>query len=244
VQDEISYDKSARRFRRSSNRAGGLEGGITNGEDVLVRGYLKPISTLRRALGTADMVTKEPVQAAYERSDWCVVPAAGVAGEGMVALVLADAFLQKFGGDADLEQLAEDMFASMYAAQGVGLAAPQIGLNLRIAVVDVTGGKNPEAKIVLANPEIIHAEGEKREEEGCLSIPGFRGYVLRPQFVTIKAQNAKGESFEIRGEDLLARAFCHEIDHLNGILFIQHLSMLKRDLIKRKIKKLKKQGEW
>ncbi len=100
VQDEISYDKSARRFLRSSNRAGGLEGGITNGEDVIVRGYLKPISTLRRALGTADMVTKEPVQAAYERSDWCVVPAAGVAGEAMVALVLADAFLQKFGGDS------------------------------------------------------------------------------------------------------------------------------------------------
>jgi len=100
VQDEISYDKSAHRFRRSSNRAGGLEGGMTNGEDVIVRGYLKPISTLRRALGTADLVTKEPVQAAYERSDWCVVPAAGVAGEAMVALVLADAFLQKFGGDS------------------------------------------------------------------------------------------------------------------------------------------------
>jgi chorismate synthase len=100
VQDEISYDKAARRFRRSSNRAGGLEGGITNGENVVVRGYLKPISTLRRALGTADMVTKEPVRAAYERSDWCVVPAAGVAGEAMVALVLADAFLQKFGGDS------------------------------------------------------------------------------------------------------------------------------------------------
>jgi chorismate synthase len=103
VQDEISYDKSAKRFRRSSNRAGGLEGGITNGEDVVVRGYLKPISTLRRALGTADMVTKEPVRAAYERSDWCVVPAAGVAGEAMVALVLADAFLQKFGGDSFAE---------------------------------------------------------------------------------------------------------------------------------------------
>jgi peptide deformylase len=150
--------------------------------------------------------------------------------------------VQKF--DAELEQLAEDMFASMYAAQGVGLAAPQIGLSLRIAVVDVTGGKNPEAKIVLANPEIIHAEGEVREEEGCLSIPGFRGYVIRPQFVTVKAQNAKGEPFEMRGENLLARAFCHEIDHLNGILFLQHLSLLKRDLIKRKIKKLKKQGEW
>jgi chorismate synthase len=100
VQDEISYDKPAKRFQRSSNRAGGLEGGITNGQDVIVRGYLKPISTLRKALGTADMVTKEPIQAAYERSDWCVVPAAGVAGEAMVALVLADAFLQKFGGDS------------------------------------------------------------------------------------------------------------------------------------------------
>lgn len=100
VQDEISYDTGAKRFRRSSNRAGGVEGGITNGEDVVVRGYLKPISTLRRALHTADMVTKEPVQAAYERSDWCVVPAGGVAAEAMVALVLADAFLQKFGGDS------------------------------------------------------------------------------------------------------------------------------------------------
>jgi peptide deformylase len=146
--------------------------------------------------------------------------------------------------DEELEQLAEDMFASMYAAQGVGLAAPQIGLGMRMAVVDVTSGKNPEAKIVLVNPEVIHGEGEKREEEGCLSIPGFRGYVIRPQFVTVRAQNAKGETFEIRGEELLARAFCHEIDHLNGILFIQHLSMLKRDLIKRKIKKLRKQGEW
>jgi peptide deformylase len=146
--------------------------------------------------------------------------------------------------DAELEELAEDMFATMYAAQGIGLAAPQIGKGIRIAVVDVTSGKNPEAKIVLANPDIIHGEGEKREEEGCLSIPGFRGYVVRPHFVTVKAQNLKGEPFEIRGEDLLARAFCHEIDHLNGILFLQHLSMLKRDLIKRKIRKLKKQGEW
>jgi peptide deformylase len=152
------------------------------------------------------------------------------------------AAIKKF--DAELEELAEDMFASMYAAQGVGLAAPQIGKSIRLAIVDVSTGKNPEAKIVLINPEIIHAEGEVREEEGCLSIPGFRGYVIRPQFVTVKAQNLKGETFEIRGENLLARAFCHEIDHLNGILFLQHLSMLKRDLIKRKIKKLRKEGEW
>ena len=146
--------------------------------------------------------------------------------------------------DAELAELAEDMFATMYAAQGIGLAAPQIGKSIRVTVIDVTSGKNPEAKIVMVNPEIIHFEGEKREEEGCLSIPGFRGYVVRPQFVTVKAQDAKGDSFEIRGEDLLARAFSHEIDHLNGILFLQHLSMLKRDLIRRKIKKLKKQGEW
>jgi len=146
--------------------------------------------------------------------------------------------------DTELGELAEDMFASMYAAQGVGLAAPQIGKSIRLAVVDVSSGKNPEAKIVLINPEIIHAEGEVREEEGCLSIPGFRGYVVRPQFVTIRAQNAKGETFEIRGENLLARAFCHEIDHLHGILFLQHLSLLKRDLIRRKIKKLRKEGEW
>jgi chorismate synthase len=100
VQDEIRYDAAAKRFRRPTNRAGGLEGGITNGEDVIVRGYLKPISTLRRAMETADLVTKQPVKAAYERSDVCVVPAAGVAGEALVALVLADAFLQKFGGDS------------------------------------------------------------------------------------------------------------------------------------------------
>jgi chorismate synthase len=100
VQDEIRYDAARKRFRRSTNRAGGLEGGITNGEDVVVRGYLKPISTLRRPLETADLGTKQPVKAAYERSDICVVPAAGVAGEAMVAFVLAEAFLQKFGGDS------------------------------------------------------------------------------------------------------------------------------------------------
>jgi peptide deformylase len=152
------------------------------------------------------------------------------------------ATIKKF--DAELQELADDMFASMYAASGVGLAAPQIGKSIRMTVIDVSNGKNPEAKIVLVNPDIIHAEGEVREEEGCLSIPGFRGYVVRPQFVTVKAQNLKGEPFEIRGENLLARAFCHEIDHLQGVLFLQHLSMLKRDLIRRKIKKLRKEGEW
>ena len=150
--------------------------------------------------------------------------------------------VEKF--DEELKKLTEDMFESMYAAQGVGLAAPQIGIGLCLAVIDVTVGKNPEAKLVLANPEIIHADGEQREEEGCLSLPGFRGDVLRPQFVTIRAQNASGESYEMRGEGLLGRAFCHELDHLNGTLFIHHLSLLRRDLIKRKIRKLKKNGEW
>lgn len=150
--------------------------------------------------------------------------------------------IEKF--DEELQKLCADMFESMYAAQGVGLAAPQIGLGLRLAVIDVSAGKNPEAKLVLANPEIIHVEGEQREEEGCLSVPGFRGNVIRPQYVTVRAQDATGKSFEMRGEGLLARAFCHEIDHLSGVLFIQHLSMLKRDLIKRKIRKLRKAGEW
>jgi peptide deformylase len=146
--------------------------------------------------------------------------------------------------DDEFRKLTDDMFESMYAAQGVGLAAPQIGIGLRVTVIDVTNGKNPEAKLVCANPQIIHAEGEQHEEEGCLSLPGFRGRVMRPAYVTIHAQNLTGEEFEMRGEGLLARAFCHEIDHLDGILFINHLSILKRDLIKRKIRKLRKAGEW
>jgi len=150
--------------------------------------------------------------------------------------------VEKF--DEELQTLIADMFESMYAANGVGLAAPQIGVSKRLAVIDVSVGKNPEAKIVCANPEIVHTEGEQREEEGCLSLPGFRGHVLRPQFVTVRAQDATGKEFEMRGEGLLARAFCHEIDHLNGVLFITHLSLLKRDLIKRKIRKMKKAGEW
>jgi peptide deformylase len=195
----------------------------------------------------ADKSTSSEPLAAVKESTATAIPASArkiypIVKYGDPVLEKPGTTIKKF--DAELEALAEDMFVSMYAAQGVGLAAPQIGKSMRLAVVDVTTGKNPEAKIVLVNPEIIHAEGEAREEEGCLSIPGFRGYVIRPQFVTVRAQNLKGESFEIRGENLLARAFCHEIDHLNGILFLQHLSMLKRDLIKRKIKKLRKEGEW
>jgi peptide deformylase len=150
--------------------------------------------------------------------------------------------VQKF--DEDLQKLVDDMFESMYAAEGVGLAAPQIGVQLRLAVIDVTVGKNPEARLVLANPEIAQYEGEQREEEGCLSLPGFHGHVLRPKFVTVRAQDATGKEWEMRGEGLLARAFCHEIDHLFGVLFINHLSFLKRDLIKRRVRKLQKAGNW
>ena len=150
--------------------------------------------------------------------------------------------VEKFNNE--LHQLCDDMFESMYAANGVGLAAPQIGVGRRLAVIDVTVGKNPEARLVLANPEIIRIEGEQREEEGCLSVPGFRGNVARPQYVTIRAQDAAGTSFEMNGEGLLSRAFCHELDHLDGVLFIRHLSLLKRDLIRRRIRKLQKTGEW
>ena len=144
----------------------------------------------------------------------------------------------------ELHKLLEDMFQSMYVAKGVGLAAPQIGISKRIAVIDTTVGEDASQKIVLINPEIIGKEGMQTGEEGCLSVPGFREQVTRAQRVTVRAQNAKGETFEMTGEDLLARAFQHETDHLNGTLYISHISPLKRDLIRRKVRKLQKAGEW
>ena len=146
--------------------------------------------------------------------------------------------------DDELKKLVEDMFESMYAARGVGLAAPQIGISKRIAVVDVTFKEDPGAKVVLINPEIIQKEGRQRGTEGCLSIPEFREEVTRAKTVTVRAQDLSGKFFERTGEDLLARAFLHETDHLNGKLYISHVSALKRDLIKRKIRKLVKAGEW
>jgi peptide deformylase len=146
--------------------------------------------------------------------------------------------------DGELKKLVEDMFESMYAAHGVGLAAPQIGISKRLAVIDVTFKEDPEAKLVLANPEIIHVEGRQTGSEGCLSIPEFREQVSRGKRVTVRAQDVNGKWYEHTGEDLLARAFLHETDHLNGKLYISHISALKRDLIKRKIKKLVKAGEW
>lgn len=144
----------------------------------------------------------------------------------------------------ELKEIITDMWETMYSAKGVGLAAPQIGLGKRISVIDVSVGENEADKLVIINPEITFREGKQTGEEGCLSIPGFREPVTRANKVSVVAKNEKGETVELTGEELLARAFQHEIDHLNGILFVNHLSTLKRDIIRRKIKKLQKSGEW
>jgi len=158
------------------------------------------------------------------------------------------AHVQEFNTQ-ELREFVDDMFDSMYAAKGVGLAAPQVGVSRKITVIDISGGVKeegvpPSERIVLINPKIIAKEGKQIGEEGCLSIPGFREQVKRAKKVTVRAQDLNGEWFERTGEDLLARAMQHEIDHLNGILFITHISPLKRDLIKRQIKKKIKAGEW
>lgn len=146
--------------------------------------------------------------------------------------------------DPKLKKLVDEMFDSMYAAQGIGLAAPQISISKRIAVVDVSFQKNPEEKIALINPEVIDRRGKQVEEEGCLSLPEIREKVSRAEWVKVRAQDVTGAWFEVEGTELLARALLHEIDHLDGILFIDHLSRLKRDLILRRIKKMQKNGEW
>ncbi len=146
--------------------------------------------------------------------------------------------------DDALRKLVADMFESMYAAHGVGLAAPQIGISKRLVVIDVTFKEDPGAKLVLVNPQIVQLEGKQRGQEGCLSIPEFREQVTRAKKATIRAQDAEGQWYEKQGEDLLARAFQHETDHLNGKLYISHISALKRDLMKRKIRKLVRAGEW
>jgi len=147
-------------------------------------------------------------------------------------------------GSAALKQLADNMFETVYANKGVGLAAPQVGVLKRLTVIDVSAGERPEAKLVLVNPEIVSREGDQLGEEGCLSIPGFREDVRRSMKVRVRAFDVDGNAFEVEGDELLARAFQHEIDHLHGVLFLKHLSPLKRDLIRRKISKLVKAGEW
>lgn len=145
---------------------------------------------------------------------------------------------------ADLHGLIADMWETMYAAKGIGLAAPQVGVGKRVLIIDTSVGEDETKKVVLVNPEIVSKEGKQSGEEGCLSIPGFRELVTRANQVEVRGHNAKGEQVTISGEELLARALQHEIDHLNGVLFISHLSTLKRDIIRRKIKKLQKAGEW
>ncbi len=146
--------------------------------------------------------------------------------------------------DKKLAQLADDMFQSMYAAEGIGLAAPQIGILKRITVIDTSFGKDENDKLVLINPEIVAHEGRCSEEEGCLSLPDIRDKVSRHATVTVRAQDVHGDWFEVDGEDLLSRAMQHEMDHLDGVLFIDRLSRLKKDLTIRRIKKLIRNGEW
>ena len=147
-------------------------------------------------------------------------------------------------GTPELQQMVDDMFETMYDSRGVGLAAPQVGVSQRLTIIDISCGEDPAQKHVLINPEIVRVEGLQTGEEGCLSIPGFREQVTRARLAVVRAKNVKGEPVEVTGEDLLARAIQHELDHLNGVLFVSRLSPLKRDLIKRKIRKLIKQGEW
>ena len=146
--------------------------------------------------------------------------------------------------DEDLKQLVDDMFESMYIAHGIGLAAPQIGIPKRLTVIDLSFQKTPEDKIALINPEVVTKEGKIFEEEGCLSLPDIREKVARAAKVKIRAQDVEGNWFEREADELLARAFQHEIDHLDGILFIFRMSPLKRGLSLRKIRKMQNDGTW
>ncbi|MGA8088379.1 MAG: peptide deformylase [Terracidiphilus sp.] len=146
--------------------------------------------------------------------------------------------------DAELKKLVDDMFETMYASQGIGLAAPQVAVAKRVTIIDLSLGKDPAQKLVLVNPEVILREGKQYEEEGCLSFPEIREKVQRAAKVRIRAQDLKGKWFEMDGEELLSRAFQHEIDHLDGMLFIFRMSSLKRDLVLRKIRKMQREGTW
>jgi peptide deformylase len=146
--------------------------------------------------------------------------------------------------DAELRKLIDDMFETMYASQGIGLAAPQVNVSKRLAVIDLSSGKDPKDKLVLINPEITSSDGKQYEEEGCLSFPEIREKVSRAAKVRVRAQDEKGKWFEMDGTDLLSRCFQHEIDHVDGMLFIFRMSGLKRELSLRKIRKMQRDGEW
>src|SRR5262245_14900649 len=145
--------------------------------------------------------------------------------------------------DAEVK-LVQDMIETMYKAPGVGLAAPQVGVAKRIMVTDTTSGEKRDQLFTILNPEIVASEGEQFEEEGCLSIPGFSAAVLRPKKVVLRGVDLDGKEIVLEGADLLARAFCHEMDHLDGKVVLNHISCIKRDMIKRRIKKLIRQGKW
>ena len=145
---------------------------------------------------------------------------------------------------ADTEKLIDDMIETMYAAPGVGLAAPQVGVPLRIFVVDISVGRDADGLMVMINPEFVERDGTQLEEEGCLSVPGFNATVVRPMRAVIKALDRHGQPFQHEGTGLLARAFQHEMDHLDGTLFVDRLRGIKRDLIVRKIRKLTRAGKW
>jgi peptide deformylase len=146
--------------------------------------------------------------------------------------------------DDTLQRLVDDMIETMYAAPGIGLAATQIGVPLRVFVVDISVGRNTGDLIVMVNPTFVSREGTQLEEEGCLSAPGFNATVVRPKHVVVKGLTRHGEDQTVEGTDLLARAFQHEMDHLDGVVFIDRLRGIKRDMMVRKIQKLKKTGKW
>jgi peptide deformylase len=146
--------------------------------------------------------------------------------------------------DGAIKALVDDMIETMYAAPGIGLAAPQIGVALRVIVVDLSVGEDKAQLVKLINPEFLEKEGEQREEEGCLSVPGYGGSPVRPVRVVVKGTDLDGKDRVYSGTKLLARAFCHEIDHIDGLLFVDRLTPLKRDLLKRKLRKRAKAGDW
>jgi peptide deformylase len=146
--------------------------------------------------------------------------------------------------DGAIHALVQDMVETMYAAPGIGLAAPQIAVPLRVIVIDLSSGEDRKQLIKLVNPQFVEKEGEQRHEEGCLSVPGYGGSPVRPARVTVKGLDLDGKERVYTGTELLARAFCHEIDHIDGLLFVDRLTPLKRDLMKRKLRKRARNDDW
>jgi peptide deformylase len=146
--------------------------------------------------------------------------------------------------DAGLQRVIDDMIETMYAAPGVGLAATQVGLALRLFVIDLSVGRDPKGLIVMINPQFVSRDGMQLEEEGCLSLPGFNATVARPARAAVKGLDRHGNEQTVEGTDLLARAFQHEMDHLDGLVFVDRLRGIKRDMIVRKIQKMKRSGKW